>query len=141
MLCVQLPLPAFLVEKLMELKFHEVMKWLSMKPIYILLNFLKSKNTVMFKLGKLMEYYKEKTLVWKLCRKCGAITGSKISFFLKMAGSCICNCHYTMTGALWFSDFLIFCDLFHEPLSELSNSKVWETRKYLSYCTRLPCDS
>ena len=41
------------------------------------------------------------------------------------------SCYRTVPSAIWeiISEFLIFCDLFHEPLSEWNNSKIWETRK------------
>ena len=43
----------------------------------------------------------------------------------------LCSCYRTMPSAVWeiFSEFLIFCNLFHEPLGEWNNSKIWETRK------------
>ena len=28
-----------------------------------------------------------------------------------------------------FSEFLIFCNIFHEPLGKWNNSKIWEARK------------
>ena len=43
----------------------------------------------------------------------------------------ICSCYRTVPGVIWeiFSEFLIFCNLFHEPLGEWNNNKIWETRK------------
>ena len=37
----------------------------------------------------------------------------------------------TVSGAIWqiFSVFLIFYILFHEPLDEWNNRKIWETRE------------
>ena len=36
-----------------------------------------------------------------------------------------------MPSAIWeiFSEFLIFCDLFHEPLGQWNISKIWEISK------------
>ena len=35
-----------------------------------------------------------------------------------------------------FSEFLRFCNLFHEPLGEWNNSKTWETRKIFANIAR-----
>ena len=49
-----------------------------------------------------------------------------------------CSCYRTVTSAIWeiFSEFLIFCNLFYEPLGELNNSKIWETRKIFANIAR-----
>ena len=46
----------------------------------------------------------------------------------------ISSCYRTVPSALWeiFSQFLIFRNLFHEPLGKWSNRKKWETRKIFS---------
>ena len=38
----------------------------------------------------------------------------------------VCSCYRTVPSAIWeiFSEFLIVCNLFHEPLAELNNSKI-----------------
>ena len=54
----------------------------------------------------------------------------------------ICSCYHTVPGAICgiFSEFLIFCNLFYEPLGEWNTSKIWEKRKIIAYiciyCTR-----
>ena len=56
------------------------------------------------------------------------------SFILVM----ISSCYRTVPSAIWeiFSKFLIFCNLFHEPLGEWNNSKIWETRKIFANIAR-----
>ena len=41
-------------------------------------------------------------------------------------------------SAIWeiFSEFLIFCNLFYEPLGKWNNSKIWEKRKIFANITR-----
>ena len=54
----------------------------------------------------------------------------------------ITSCYRTLPSAIWeiFSYFLIFCNLFHGPLGERNNSKIWETRKIFaniaSHCVK-----
>ena len=50
----------------------------------------------------------------------------------------ICSCYPTVQSAKWlmFSEFLIFCKLFHKTLGEWNNSKIWETRKILANIAR-----
>ena len=50
----------------------------------------------------------------------------------------ISSCYRTVPSAIWeiFSEFLIFCNLFHEPLGEWNNSKIWETRKIFANIAR-----
>ena len=50
----------------------------------------------------------------------------------------ICCCCRTVPSAIWeiFSEFLIFCNLFHEPLGERNNSKILETRKIFANIAR-----
>lgn len=45
--------------------------------------------------------------------------------------SCNKYLYGTLPTAIWkiLSQFLMFCNLFQEPLDERSNSKIWETRK------------
>ena len=49
-----------------------------------------------------------------------------------------CSCYCTVLSAIWeiFSEFLIFCNLFHEPLGDLNNSKISETRKIFANIAR-----
>ena len=56
------------------------------------------------------------------------------SFILVM----ISSCYRTVPSAIWeiFSKFIIFCNLFHEPLGEWNNSKIWETRKIFANIAR-----
>ena len=48
------------------------------------------------------------------------------------------SCHRTVPSTIWeiFSEFLIFCNLFQEPLGEWNNSKIWETRKIFANIAR-----
>ena len=48
------------------------------------------------------------------------------------------SCYRTVSSAIWeiFSEFFIFCNLFHESLGELNNSKIWETRKIFANIAR-----
>ena len=48
------------------------------------------------------------------------------------------SCYRTVQSAIWliFSEFLIFCNFFHESLGESNNSKIWETRKILANIAR-----
>ena len=50
----------------------------------------------------------------------------------------LCRCYRTVPSAIWeiFSEFFIFCNLFHEPLGEWNNSKIWETRKIFANIAR-----
>ena len=50
----------------------------------------------------------------------------------------ICKCYCKVLSAIWdiFSEFLIFCNLFHEPLDGWNNSKIWETKKTLGNVAR-----
>ena len=50
----------------------------------------------------------------------------------------ICSCYRTVLRAIWqiFSGFFMFCNLFHEPLAEWSNSKIWETRTIIANIAR-----
>ena len=43
----------------------------------------------------------------------------------------IACCYRTVSNVIWeiFSEFFIFCKLFHEPLGDWNNSKIWGTRK------------
>ena len=50
----------------------------------------------------------------------------------------ISSCYRTVPSAIWeiFSEFLIFWNLFHEPLGEINSSKIWETRKIFANIAR-----
>ena len=50
----------------------------------------------------------------------------------------ICSCYRTLPSAIWeiFCEFLIFCDLYHEPLGEWNKSKIWETTKIFANIAR-----
>ena len=55
--------------------------------------------------------------------------------------SCYCtesSCNRTVPSAIWeiFPEFLLFFNLFHEPLYESNNSKIWETRKLFANIER-----
>ena len=44
------------------------------------------------------------------------------------------SCEYNITNIFWV--FHVFADLFHEPLGELNNSTIWETRNDIGYITQ-----
>ena len=50
----------------------------------------------------------------------------------------ISSCYRVAPSAIWeiFSEFLIFCNLFHKPSGEWNNSKIWETRKTFANIAR-----
>ena len=39
-----------------------------------------------------------------------------------------------------FNEFLIFCDLFHKPIREWNNGKIWETSKVFVNIARVYCE-
>ena len=50
----------------------------------------------------------------------------------------LCSCYCMVSSAIWeiFSEFLIFFNLFQEPLGKWNNSKIWETRKIFTNIAR-----
>ena len=48
----------------------------------------------------------------------------------------VTNTGFHMPISEIFSKFLISCKLFHEPLSQWNNSKIWETRKIFANIVR-----
>ena len=55
----------------------------------------------------------------------------------------ISSCYRTVPSAIWKipSKFLTFCCLFHEPLSERNNRKLWETRNIFANIARGNCNN
>ena len=72
---------------------------------------------------------------YKYGQYCTPLTQSDCRYFFALA---ISSCYRTVPSAIWeiFSEFLISCNLFCEPLDEWNNSKIWETRKIFANIVR-----
>ena len=56
--------------RILDIKFHDFIKWLSTEKKYILLSNLGSKHSLLMKFGLFISYYKRKKFMKKLYKNC-----------------------------------------------------------------------